>query len=149
MKNSQKNPSYIQLAHTKEWVPKVEAIGESMTVYTEFAYNLGCMEDLAVLSAALRSDNPDIAAKNLLSEDVLDRLIRRDYFTDLLGSLATRVTLKSQVATNMVVPEIEDGTISGYLEEPFMGREMFPELHDAYLKNLEIRRQKGEAELAI
>lgn len=149
MKNSQKNPSYIQLAHTKEWVPKADALGESMTVYTEFAYNLGCMEDLAVLSASLRADNPDIAAKNLLSDDIVERLILRDYFTSNLGSLATRITLKSQVVANMVVPEVDDGIVSGYLVEPFVGREIFPELHSAYLKNLEVRRQKDENELAI
>ena len=149
MNNTSRNPSFIQLAYSKEWVPKVEALGESTTVYTEFAYNLGCMEDLAVLSAALRADNPDIAAKNLLSNSILERLIRRNYITNFLGSLATRITLKSQIATNMVVPEISDGTISGYLEEPFMGRKVFPELHNAYLKYLENRRQEGEAEVAI
>lgn len=142
MGSKEKNQAFIQLAHTEEWVPKVEAIGESMSVYTEFAYNLGCMEDLATLSAILRSSDPNQVAKEILSTDILERLKRRDYLTGNLGTIATQVTLKSRIAVNMVVPEIDDGIISGYLTEPFVGRDVFPELYVAYQKNLEIRRQR-------
>lgn len=138
-----KNKSYLQLSHTKEWVPRPEALDASMLIYSEFASNLACMEDLAILSSSLRSSDPELAIKRDIHEDVLDRLVRRDYFVaNSLGSFVSRLTIRSQVAANMVVPEIEDGTISGYLSEPFVGRDILAELHSTHLRNIDERRKK-------
>lgn len=135
----------LQLAFTKQWVPKFEALNEAKNVYTEFGYNWDCAEDTAKLSAILRSRHPEHVARELLDDDLIDRLVKRSYLVSRLGVVANisqQITLKSQVAFNMVVPDIEDGTISGHLVEPFVGREIFPELHQDYLQTIRTRREK-------
>lgn len=132
--------SHIELAHSGEWVPKAEAIQEAMTVYTEFAYNLGCMEDLVHLSAAYRTGNVDSYLK-LQRDDLTQRLISRMYLSDSLGILSARLTIKARVAYNMVVPDIDEAAIAGHLVEPFKDRDIFEELYQAYQKNRDLRRQ--------
>lgn len=138
-------PALLQLSHTHDWVPKFEALGEAKNVYTEFGYNWDCVEDTAKLSAVLRSPRPNHLAKELFDEELVIRLVKRNYLVSRLGitaNIAGQVTLKSKIAVNMIVPDLEEGSISGHLVEPFVGREIFPDLHRDYLRTINDRREK-------
>lgn len=139
-----KNKNFLQLSHTKEWVPRPEAIKDSRSVDFEFASNPLCVEDLTLLSISLRSDDREAAIRQEIPKNTLDRLTSRNYFlAQSIGSYVSRLTVKSLLAANMVVPDIDEGTISGYLSEPFINHQILADLHSDHFRTTEERRLKA------
>ena len=135
MKYMTNNPGHIQLNRTGLWVPRVEAKQEAINVYSEFSMNIENIENISTLSHIVHSSFNQDEIKKYLSKNAEARLMRHNYLTKPLGELASRLTLKSHVASSMVVAEIDGGTIGGYLVEPFVGSTSLPHLYGIYLKN--------------
>lgn len=131
-----RKPSLIQLTHTRNWVPKHESLDTARVVFNEYSRNWEIAEELAHLSATLRSDDPQKAANELLSRSMVERLVRRNYLSTRIAHLAlsdSQFTLKSRVAMNFVLPFVAESGVSAELVEPFVGREIIPDL----FKNLQ------------
>lgn len=141
----EQRPSLIQLAHTRKWVPKHESLGAARAIFHEYSGSWDMAEELASLSAALRSINPTKTARELLSSTAIERLVRRHYLKTQLAGCAineSQFTLKSEVAVNLVEPFVTASGVSAELVEPFVGREIIPGLFQGLQHEIHARRQK-------
>ena len=130
-----KNQDVIQLTRSDLWVPCIEAKQEAISVYSEFSMNIGCIEDISRLSHIVDNDFDQDVVKQHLDAETEHRLVLRHYLSGPLGSLASRMLLKAHVAHSMVIAEIDESAIGGYVVEPFVGKSILPELYDIYMKN--------------
>src|SRR5690606_20700230 len=124
-----KRNDLIQLNRTGLWVPRYDAKQEAITVYSEFSMNMGNLEDASILSHVVHASfSPDEVKKYMSGEHQL-RLTNKNYLAGTLGELASRITLKGNVTASMVVAEIDEGGIGGYIVEPFVGKSVLDEMH--------------------
>lgn len=120
---------YIQLSYSKEWVPRVPAINSARIVHSEFSMMPTTTEQLARLSAVLRSDDIDLADKVYLNDRLRKELFNREYLNNNIGSLAMRLTLKAKIVRDMVEPDIYEDEVAGFLVEPFVSKQILSELY--------------------
>lgn len=136
-------PSLIQLAETRNWVPRVESKLAAEAIYQHFANSVNHAADLAQFSATMRANFQDKVDLNLLEDSNPGWLSSNDYISHGLQASRTNITLRGLIAINMVVPDIEEATISGHLREPFVGVWVLDDLYQAYVSKRQEIRQKG------
>jgi len=122
----------VTLINTGESLKWDEADDAARKVYREFASSPDQAEELARLSFVALSQFDPEHLNRYLTRVTLDNLENRGYVKSLLGRISTRLELNALVAINMVVPSIDDGTVDGYLQEPFTNRIILPGLYLDY-----------------
>lgn len=125
----------LQLNRTGIWVPRERAEFEARVVYGEFSNSERCVEDLVHLSYVAHANFDSQVVKKFFNSSIEQHLTARNYFKGTIGSLGRRATTKTLVAMNMIVADLDEGTISGYLVEPFTDTEILPELYSVFGRN--------------
>lgn len=137
-------PSLIQLAETRNWVPRVESKLAAEAIYLHFANHVGHAGDLAQFSAVIRQNFQDKIDLKLLRDSNSEWLSNNDYINHGLQASYTKLTLRGLVAVNMVEPDIEEGMVAGYMREPFVGLWVLDDFYQSYTDNRDERKRKVE-----
>lgn len=125
----------VQLIVTGERVPLKAAELQAGIVYTDFAKNTDWVEDFYWLTWAVRRGFDSGTQRDLLVTGRIDHLLGRNYFSKPLTEKVLSLTLRSKIAANMIVPELDDGAVYGHVQEPFVNHLIVERLYTALQRN--------------
>lgn len=141
-------PKLIQLSRTEEWVHRSQAKAVAFNVYSQFSMNPARVEPLARLALVAHHRYTSDSIHSHLDPTTINTLIKWQYLTPSanVSNLAASRTLYTQLAENMIVPEVQDGDYGGFLVEPFAHPEIMDELYAMYKRTLAERRRNSNAD---